>query len=134
MNPMKNLLIVSIICSSLMLAGCGAKTQSLKDFYEDEGIEEISKIKIVDGSTGYAKTITDEETINEFLSLINDIQFIPQENQEARYGWRYSITLYAKEGHFSFTLAHIGDYYYDSEPDIHPIVDEFYQNLKVEEN
>ncbi len=34
---------------------------------------------------------------------------------------------------FSFSLNEVNDNYYYTEPDIHPIVDEFYKNLDVQE-
>ena len=34
---------------------------------------------------------------------------------------------------FIFTESEVTDYYYYTDPDIYPIVDSFYKNLKVEE-
>ena len=68
------------------------------------------------------------------MSKIKDVQFIPEENQEDRTGFLYFITLYQdEEMTFIFTLNEVNDYYYYTEPDIYPIVDSFYKNLKVEE-
>lgn len=57
----------------------------------------------------------------------------PQENQEKRDGWRYGITLMDGEKEFKFTLSQIENTYYDSKPDIHPIVDNYYKQLVIEE-
>lgn len=127
------LLILVGTAIAIMLAGCGLETKTLPEFYEKD-LDEVSKIVIWDGSTGYKKKITDKAMIDKFLNTIKEIKFIPEENQEKRVGWRYSINLYEKEKRtFQFTLNEVdGDYYY-TEPDIHPIVDEFYKNLEVKE-
>ncbi|GLC89095.1 hypothetical protein [Lysinibacillus piscis] len=43
-------------------------------------------VVIVDGSTGFSKTIQGEKMINDFLSTINNIVYISLDNQEWRYG------------------------------------------------
>ncbi|MFF2754840.1 hypothetical protein ACFVR1_13955 [Psychrobacillus sp. NPDC058041] len=121
-----------IILVLLLLAGCGAKTKSLQEIYTGEGMKEVDKIVLTDGSTGSSKTITNGTTINELMSLIKDIQFTPQANQEKQLGWRYSIGLYEGDKEFKFYLNKIGKYYYHSNPDIFPIVDDFYKDLNVE--
>lgn len=75
------------------LVGCGLETKTLPKFYEKD-LADVTKIVIVDGSTGYKKTVTENETIKKFLGEIKDIKFIPEENQGKRDGWPYSITLF----------------------------------------
>jgi hypothetical protein len=124
-----------ILLLFLVLAGCSLETKKLPEFYEKD-LENITKIELFDGSTGYKKVITDKNVIDDFLGKISDIKFIPEENQEDREGFRYSITLFQDEDEektFSFTLNEVNDDYYYTEPDIHPIVDEFYKSLEVNE-
>ena len=71
--------------------------------------------------------------INEFLALIKDIEFSPQDNQEKRDGFLYGITLYDGEAQFNFSLSQIDDVYYDIEPDIYPIVDGYYKGMEIDE-
>ena len=131
---MKKSLFLNLLVSLFLLAACNnGKTQSLEAFYHDAKIEEVDKVIIQDGSTGASKTITEQQQIDEFLSLIKDIQFTPQDNQEERSGWRYGISLFDGEKEFKFTLNHIDDTYYDSNPDIHPIVDNYYKQLDIVE-
>lgn len=131
---MKKSLFLVFCLTVLLLSACtNGKTQPLEAFYQDAEIDNIEKVMIQDGSTGYAKTITNEEQIEEFLSLIKEIVFTPQDNQEKRAGWRYGITLVDGEKEFTFTLNQIGDIYYNSNPDIHPIVDNYYKNLEIPE-
>ncbi|MGM9946161.1 MAG: hypothetical protein ACI33M_14515 [Lysinibacillus sp.] len=129
---MKRYLVLVLIVGCL-LAACNAKTQSLEAFYTEDGIESVDKVVILDGSTGYTKTLTDIEQINEFLALIKDIEFSPQDNQEKRYGFLYGITLYDGEAQFNFSLSQIDNVYYDTEPDIYPIIDGYYKRLEMEE-
>ena len=125
----KYLFLMLLICLLLLSACSNGKTQSLEEFYNDAKIENVDKVIIQDGSTGYSKTITNQEQIGEFLSLINEIEFTPQENQGNREGWRYGITLFDKE--FKFNLNEIDISYYDSNPDIHTIVDSYYKQLEI---
>ena len=46
-----------VLIVSCLLTACSAKTQSLEAFYTEDGIEDVDKIIIVDGSTGYLKTL-----------------------------------------------------------------------------
>ena len=72
--------------------------------------------------------------IKGFLSELKGIKFIPEENQEKREGWRFSITLYQDNKRtFQFGLTEINDNYYYTEPDIYPIVDDFYKKFDVPE-
>ena len=120
-----------LICLLLLSACSNGKTQSLEEFYKDAKIENVDKVIIQDGSTGYSKTITNQDQIGEFLSLIKEIEYTPQDNQEKRVGWRYGITLFDGEKEFKFTLNQIDNTYYDSNPDIHPIVDNYYKKLEI---
>ncbi|NEU31335.1 hypothetical protein GN156_11165 [bacterium LRH843] len=118
----------------LALVGCGLETKTLPKFYEKD-LADVTKIVLIDGSTGYKKTVTENEIIKEFLGEIKDIKFIPEENQGKRDGWRYSITLFQDdEQTFQFGLNEVYENYYYTEPDIHPIVDVFYESLEVQKN
>ncbi|CAM3862777.1 hypothetical protein [Mesobacillus thioparans] len=131
---MKKSLFLIILVSLFFVSACNdGKTQTLEAFYKDAEIESVDKIIIQDGSTGASKTITQQGQIDEFLSLIKEIQFSPLKNQEKRDGWRYGITLLDGEKDFKFTVNKIGDTYYDTNPDIVPIVDHFYKQLESAE-
>ncbi|RPJ94040.1 hypothetical protein CW357_17475 [Rummeliibacillus sp. TYF005] len=131
---MKKSLFLMLLVSLFILSACtNGKTQSLESFYKDAKIENVDKVIIQDGSTGASKTITNQEQIGEFLTLIKEIEFTPQENQEKRKGWRYGITLFDGEKEFKFTLNQIDNTYYDSNPDTHPIVDNYYKQLEIVE-
>ena len=129
----KSLFLILLISLFLVSACTDGKTQSLEGFYKDAKIENVNKVIIQDGSTGASKTITKQEQIDEFLSLIKDIEFTPQDNQEKRKGWRYGVALFDGEREFKFTLSEIGNTYYDSNPDIHPIVENYYKQLEIED-
>ncbi|WP_043932779.1 hypothetical protein [Bacillus sp. EB01] len=130
---MRNFLFLFLLMSNLfILSACAdpeTQTQTLEKFYKDEHIEIVDKVIIQDGSTGNSEVITEQEQINEFLSQIKNIEFTPEDNQEKRDGWRYGITLFDGKKEFKFTLSKIGDTYYNSTPDIFPIVDNYYKQL-----
>ncbi|MFT4416576.1 hypothetical protein ACLM5H_22180 [Fredinandcohnia humi] len=117
----------------VLLVGCGLEAKTLSEFYEDD-IEKVDKIVIFDGSTGYRKTLENQDDVKDFLERIKDIDFIPEENQEDRSGFRYSITFYENgKQTFSCTLNQIGKHYYYTEPDMFGIVDEFYKTIPIQE-
>ncbi|TQR26665.1 hypothetical protein C7Y47_24290 [Lysinibacillus sphaericus] len=131
---MKKFLLLILLVSLFLVSACtNGKTQSLETFYKDTKIEKIDKVVIQDGSTGASKTITKQEQINDFISLIKDIKYTPQDNQETRVGWKYGITLFDSERKFKFTLSEIDNTYYDSNPDIYPIVENYYKQLEIVE-
>ncbi|MFS0876340.1 hypothetical protein [Solibacillus isronensis] len=126
-------LTLTLFLFIILLTGCGLETKNFTEFYKND-LEDVTKIQVTDGSTGYSKIIKDKKVIGEFLSEIKDVQFIPEENQEDRAGFRYAISLYEGEQMtFIFTENEVTDYYYYTEPDIYPIVDSLYKNTKIEE-
>ncbi|GAB0167710.1 membrane lipoprotein lipid attachment site-containing protein [Lysinibacillus sp. CTST325] len=131
---MKKFLFLILLVSLFWVSACtNGKTQSLEAFYKAAKIESIDKVVIQDGSTGASKTIIKHEQIDEFISLIKDIKFTPQDNQERRVGWRYGITLFDNKREFKFTLSEIDNTYYDSNPDIYPIIENYYKQLEIVE-
>jgi hypothetical protein len=127
----KSFIIIFLIV--FILIGCGLETKTLPQFYEKD-LDDVTKVVIVDGRTGHEKTTTDNGDIKEFFNIIKDIKFIPEENQEQREGWLYSITLFQDEEQtFRFWETKVNENYYYTEPDIHPIIDDFYYNLNIQE-
>ena len=127
----KTLGLIFFIAFSLV--GCGLETKTLSQFYEKD-LDDVTKIVIVDGSTGNKKTVTENEVVKEFLTEIKDIKFIPDENQEKRVGWRFPITLFQDDKQaFKFGLSEVNENYYNTEPDIYPIVENFHEILDVQE-
>lgn len=122
---MKKLCSLSLLLM-FTIAGCGLETKILDEFYP-KNLEDVTRIVIVDGRSGKEKTETNKESIKEFLKEIEDIKFIPEESQEPREGWLYSIKLYSeKEEILQFGPTEINENYYYTEPDIYPIIDDFY--------
>ena len=131
---MKRFLFLIVLLCLLVTSACSnTKTKSLEEIYKDSEIEELDKVILQDGTTGASKTISEQSEITKFLSLIKDIAFTPQANQEKGVGWRYRITLDDGDKEFKFTTNKIGDTYYDSNPDILPIVDDYYKQSKIDE-
>ncbi|WP_051302515.1 hypothetical protein [Salibacterium aidingense] len=116
----------------LPLVGCNLDTKTVAEFYEQD-LSEVTKIVITNGNTGFEKTVTYNGDIESFLSDIKEVKFIPDENQENRSGFNYLITLFEDgEKTVQFGLTKVQGNYYHTEPDIYPIVDDFYKNLDVE--
>ncbi len=118
----------------ILFSGCGLKTKTLEEFYNDD-LYEVSKITIVDGNTGESVTNTDREQIRLLIDNILDIKFIPEEDQSKRDGFNYSIIFYRDgEETFQFGMTEINGNYYQTNPDMMPIIDEFYSITKKEED
>jgi hypothetical protein len=119
-----------IILILFIVTGCDLETKTLTEFYSTD-LNDVTKITVIDGSTGNKKVMTDQGVVEEFLAEIKDIEFIPDKNQEKRTGWRYSITLYQQDEQrtFQFTLNEVDGHYYHTKPDIYPVVNGFYEKL-----
>lgn len=114
-----------VLLCSLTLAGCNLQSGTIAELYENE-LEEVSEISILDGRTGEKTIITDSEAIDSFLEDMEDIMFIPSEDQSHKEGYIYAVSLFEGETEtFSFSSARAGDHYYSSEPSFHPIVDHY---------
>lgn len=122
------------LVSVIMMTACtGGKTQTLEAFWKEAGIETVDNVSIQSGTTGVYKTLADEAQIDRFLKSIKDTVFAPQKDQSARGGWSYRIILHDGDKTFEFFLNKIGRVYYDSNPDIRPVVEEFYQRAEAAE-
>ena len=129
---MKKTLFSSLLAILLLLSGCNEKTQTIEEIYNEAKIENIDKVTIKDGSTGFSKTITNQEQIGEFLTLINEIEFTRIDKAE-EWGFLYLITLFDGKREFRFGMNQIDSTYSDSNPDIEPIIDNYSQQLDIEE-
>lgn len=136
MVKLKTFQVFLVICTLFVLSACtNTKVKTLEEFYTDAKIEQVNQVTIQDGATGEEKTITEQEQVNEFMSLIKDIEFTPQKDQAERVGWNYQITLFdfINETEFTFAMDKIGDTYYDYYPNIVRIVDQYYLDLESNE-
>ncbi|MFD1861535.1 hypothetical protein [Planococcus chinensis] len=112
-----------LLCCPLLLAACGLPSGTLSDLYK-ENLSDVSEISIVDGRTGEKTNIADARTIEAFLKDMEGVTFTPLQDQSAREGYIYSVHLFEDgDETFSFTSNTIGEHYYASEPDFHPIVE-----------
>ncbi|WP_345239462.1 hypothetical protein [Pontibacillus salipaludis] len=128
---MKRILVVMHI---LVLMGCGLETKPLEELYEGD-LSHITRVEIMSGETGEVRTIQDKEKVRLFLDEVKNIQFIPQENQEERSGFRYSVNLYKGNGKtFGFSMNMVNEHYYDTEPNLFPIVDKWFSGAREEAN
>ena len=120
---------IYIITSVCFIAACQSEPLTLNDFYQ-KSIEDVTKIEIIDGSTGDKKVVNDKQIIDDLLYQIKEIKFIPDENHEKRTGYLYNVTLFQGKESFSISSNQIDDIYYFTEPNIEPILQDFYKNLK----
>ena len=128
---MKRILLTIVF--AFFLSGCGLETLTIDDYYK-KNLEDVSEIEVVDGSNGSSRTTTHKEEIRSFIKEVKDIKFIPDENQSKRDGFIYSITFYeGDKATLQFGLNQIGDDYYTTEPNIEPIVEEFFNTISEQD-
>lgn len=137
MKYVKKPIICLLFVLSCLLVACSQAVsedeKNLSELYE-RNLKDVTKITILDGTTGSKKTITDKTVIQDFINDIKYIKFILDKNQENKEGFRYSITFFQDEEEpFSFSLTHVDGRYYHTKPDIFPIVDNFYKDLPLKE-
>ncbi|WP_391116315.1 hypothetical protein [Psychrobacillus sp. L3] len=117
----------------LILVGCNSlESKTLPQLYKGE-FADVDQMIILDGTTGHQKIVSEKVVIDEYLEKIKDIQFIPEDKQETVKGYKYASTLFKGEESFMFTLNQVNNHYYYTEPDMYPIVDEFYQGLDIQQ-
>ncbi|QGM29329.1 hypothetical protein GI482_02490 [Bacillus sp. N3536] len=129
---MKRILLTIVF--TIFFTGCGLETLTIEDYYKND-LEEVSEIEVFDGSYGSSRTTTNKKEIQSFIKEVKDIKFIPDEDQSERDGFIYSITFY--EGDkvtLQFGLNQIGDAYYNTEPDIEPIVEELFNSMSEQDS
>ncbi len=128
---MKSILLSFVF--TIFLTGCGLETLTIDDYYK-KNLEDVSEIEVVDGSNGNSRATTNKEEIMSFIKEVKDITFIPDEDQSERDGFIYSITFYeGDKATLQFGLNQIGDDYYNTEPDIEPIIDELFNSLSEQD-
>lgn len=112
-----------------VISACtSAKTKTLEMFYTEAEVEQVDEVLIQNGVDNTSKTITHQDEVNEFVSLIKDIEFTPQKGKENNVNSNYKITLFdiENEKEFEFLLNKIGDTYYETNSNILRIVDQYY--------
>lgn len=88
---MNKVLVLSLLICSI-LTSCSLKEKTLAEFYTKD-LDYVTKIEILDGSTGNKKTVTEKKFIDDFLKELNEISFIPEKDQNHRVGFLYAVTL-----------------------------------------
>lgn len=97
----------------------------------------ISKLLIVDGTTGERYDTIDKTKIEGFFELMNGITFKRLINQSPRSGYTYAIILYSNDKKvfgvsFAGSLAIINDTYYTVNGDVLSNLKEYHESLKNE--
>ena len=123
----KNVFILLVILISL-LTGCGLETETFSELY-NKNLGEVTEIVILDGTTGREKTIAEKAEVERFLEDVKHIKFIPNEDQTSVVGYRYRITLFKDQAKtFETDLREVNNHQYHTEPDMFPIVDDYFMN------
>lgn len=125
---MKHTLLALLIFA--LLTSCAPETTTIEDTYNGD-LHKVTKIEVLDGNTGDSTSTKEINQIETFINEIKDVRFIPDNDQSKRDGFHYSITFYqGEEQKFQFGVNQIDDRYYYTDPDIKPIVEQFYKSLQ----
>lgn len=124
---MKRYLVFIMILTLFIISAC-TSTKTLEEFYTEANIGHVDQISIQNETDNTSIEITDRDEVNDFLSLIKDIEFVRQKDQGDNVNSKYKITLsnHDNEKKFEFLLNKIGDTYYETTSNIFRIVDQYY--------
>ncbi|WP_342541779.1 hypothetical protein MHH33_11150 [Paenisporosarcina sp. FSL H8-0542] len=106
---------IALFLCLFFIVGCQSEVQlkpmTFQEIYP-ANLSHVTKIEIRHGG-GKLKTITDVEIIDDWLDSIKEITFEPEENQEGRVGYKYSVKLFEENDvKIFFTTSKINDFYY----------------------
>jgi hypothetical protein len=88
------------------------QTKRLMDFYPGD-ISKVNQIEIRRGSTGELVTITDIQRIQDWISRVESIEFIPESNQEDKKGYLFFVDLFEdNERKLRFSPVDVEGQYY----------------------
>lgn len=126
---LNNFRSIILFINLFYLVGCQSedslKPMTFQEIYPDN-LSDVTKIEIRHGG-GELKTITDLEIIDDWIDSIKDIIFEPDENQEGRVGYLYSVKLFEENDvKIFFDTSEIGEYYYKSNNQIVERIDKLF--------
>jgi hypothetical protein len=106
---------IIVFISLFLIVGCQSEVQheamTFREIYP-ANLSDVTKIEIRHGG-GELKTISDVEIINDWLYSIEKISFEPDENQEGRVGYTYSVKIFEeRDVKMYFDTSKINDFYY----------------------
>ncbi|MCZ8535920.1 hypothetical protein M9R32_01790 [Paenisporosarcina quisquiliarum] len=112
---LNKLRFIIVFISLFLIVGCQSEVQheamTFQEIYP-ANLSDVTKIEIRHGG-GELKTITDVEIIDDWLNSIKEITFEPDENQEGRVGYTYSVKIFEKRDvKMYFDTSKINDFYY----------------------
>ncbi|RED59185.1 hypothetical protein [Cohnella lupini] len=125
--------MVLIMIALLLLVGCKAESETsiqpttLAQVYPGS-IMDADKIELVDGSSGERKAITERKEIQDLLAEIQDMEWIPEEDQEGVVGYLFGIGLFqGEEKKLRFTPTSINDSYYKPNEQLEKAIREWFE-------
>jgi hypothetical protein len=125
--------VVLLTIVLLLLAGCQAKSETsiqpttLAQVYPGS-IMDTDRIDLVDGSSGERKAITERKEIQDLLAEIQDMEWIPEEDQEGVVGYLFGIGLFqGEEKKLGFTPTSINDSYYKPNEQLEKAIREWFE-------
>jgi hypothetical protein len=112
--------LIALIIVVFLIGGCtdqetihlDLQSKRLMDFYPGD-ISKVNQIEIRSGSTGELVTITDIQQIQDWISRVESIEFIPESNQEDKKGYLFFVDLFeGNERKLRFSPGDVEGQYY----------------------
>jgi hypothetical protein len=116
-NAFKLIVLITIF---VLIGGCTDQetthldlhSKRLMDFYPGD-ISKVNHIEIRSGSTGDLVTITDIQQVQDWISGVDSIEFIPDSNQEEKKGYLFFVDLFeGNERKLRFSPDDVEGHYY----------------------
>jgi hypothetical protein len=100
----------------------------LMDFYPGD-ISKVNQIEIRSGSTGELVTITDIQQVQDWISRVESIEFIPESNQEEKKGYLFFVDLFeGNERKLRFSPGDVEGHYYFYNKELEKEIDELFKS------
>jgi hypothetical protein len=131
-NAFKLTVLITIF---FLIGGCAdqetthldLQSKRLMDFYPGD-ISKVNQIEIRSGSTGELVTITDIQQVQDWISKVESIEFIPESNQEEKKGYLFFVDLFEdNKRKLRFSPGDVEGYYYIYNKELEKEIDELFK-------
>jgi hypothetical protein len=131
-NAFKLIVLITIFfliggCTDQVTTHLDLQSKRLMDYYPGD-ISKVNHIEIRSGSTGVLVTITDRQQVQDWISRVNSIEFLPDPNQEEKKGYLFYVDLFEdNERKLRFSPGNVEGHNYIYNKELEKEIDELFK-------